>query len=93
MKKKIETETTITIKIDGQEFYLTQEEARELFFSLKGSLGIVDPPAYPMQPYTPPTPLEPYIPKNPQPDPWIQPGWPTYPGYPQVWCQSNNNTQ
>lgn len=37
---KIETETTITIKLDGQEFYLSREEALELYNGLKQTLGL-----------------------------------------------------
>lgn len=47
MKKKIETEITITIKIEDNEFYLTKAEAEDLYNSLKSSLGGSDPIIFP----------------------------------------------
>lgn len=83
MKKKIETEVTITVKIEGQEFYLTRAEADDLYTALQDALGknmlklTLPPTEYKQHQYHPPFVLTP--PCNPRTD--------------QIWCKINNNTQ
>lgn len=83
MKKKIETEVTITIKIEDKEFYLTRAEADDLYTALQDALGKnifkLKSPSTEYQKY-----------EQHQYHPPIIP--PTYPPN-QIWCKSNNNTQ
>ena len=86
MKKKIETETTITIRLGEDEFYLTKEEATDLYNSLKESLGVKDPiiPKWPLE-------NTPTIPCNPPPQPYLPPQWPEYPKPYEIWCKVDGN--
>lgn len=86
MKKKIETEVTITIKIEDKEFYLTSAEAEDLYTALQDALGknilkLKSPSTeyqkYEQHQYHPPVVLT--HPCNPRAD--------------QIWCKSNNKTQ
>lgn len=78
---KIETETTIRIKIGDNQHILTKTEALELYQSLKGALEITDTiPSVP-------SPI-PYIPKDTWPT-YPTPTNPDYPTYPwTTWCDA-----
>jgi len=72
---KIETQTKITIDLDGTAHTLTRSEAEDLYHKLKKELGITD------------THIWPSIPQYPMPNiPEWPPQTPTTPSYPQVWC-------
>jgi hypothetical protein len=87
MKKKIETNTTINVKIGDYEFNLTKEEAEELYNSLKNSLGKNDLTKWP-------SPLKDYEDLNKKYKEWNPPITPYNPvPYPKpydIWCKSNN---
>jgi hypothetical protein len=77
---KIETQTAITIDLDGTTHTLTRSEAEDLYYKLKKELGITD------------TQIWPNIPQNPMPNfPEWPPQTPIYPSYPQVWCATQDN--
>lgn len=87
MKKTIETNTTINVKIGDHEFNLTKEEAEELYNSLKNSLGKNDT-------ITPSSPLKDYGELNKKydkcnpPNPYPQnPYYPPAPKPYDIWCE------
>ena len=90
MKKKIETNTTINVKIGDYEFNLTKEEAEELYNSLKDSLGKIDMAKWP----SPMKDYDDYFKKwkeIPKPIPYNPPYTiPTYPKPIEIWCKINN---
>jgi hypothetical protein len=77
MKKKIETNTTINVKIGDYEFNLTKEEAEELYNSLKNSLGKNDLTKWP-------SPIKDYEDLNKQYKEWNPV---PYPNPYDIWCE------
>ena len=50
---KIETQTKITINLDGAEYALNRSEAEDLYYKLKKELGITDTQIWPSIPQNP----------------------------------------
>jgi hypothetical protein len=80
----IKAQTSVQLNIGDQEYHLTREDAEALYQELRQALGKPSDPI-PYQPYNPP--LLPNAPVNPWTD-LPGTGQPTYPSYPQIWCQS-----
>ena len=81
--KTIKVESHVVVSINGQEFKLTNDEAKSLLNQLKKELGEVELGL--------PSGLNKWYPKSIPTTLPITPGWPTNPDWPStptIWCKS-----